>query len=338
MQKIGCVVLMSLFGLASLEAAERGETGKKTESEPVASSATADAKQSDTAGARLGTGVTRNAVISASGTSGAVALSRIEAGGFAPITPFVSYALSGIDTADEEFQRLLQQVHERELRMLQNPEYRDMLRAQQRLSLHHSHADLPALLQIPKEQAEQLLDLLAEQQVRWQVAGRPMASKQPNAEAMQQYAEKVRETREANDAEIAALLGAAKFQEWKEYEQNAMARFQIQRLQQQLPPDARLQPDQRRMLVSALATEQRRLLEERAREIPPNAVPDENWQRRMQEGHAQRMASMNERLLERAASILSPKQLEHFEVLLKQELENSARPFFFAGQSAPATP
>jgi hypothetical protein len=116
-----------------------------------------------------------------------------------------------------------------------------------------------------------------------------------------------------------------------------MARFQVQRLQQTLPPDARLQPDQRRVLVSALASEQRQLFEERAREIPLNAAPDEDWQRRMQQGHVQRMASMNKRLQERASSILSPTQMQHFEALLEQELEASGRSFFFVGGAAPAT-
>lgn len=338
MRNIGLVALTSLLAFTSLEAEELGQASKKTEARPVASSTTSDAKQGAPANVQLGIGVTRNAVISAGASSGMVAQGPVGGVGWTPVTPFVSYAMSGDAAQDEEFQKLLQQVHERELRMLQNPEYRDLLRAQQRLSLHHNHADLPALLQISKEQADQLLDLLAEHQVRMQVAGRPMASRQPDPAAMQQYIQQSQERQSANEAEIAALLGAAKFQEWKEYEQKSMARFQVQRLQQTLPTDARLQPEQRRMLVSALSSEQRKLFEERAREIPPNTVPDENWQRRMQEGHVQRMASMNQRLLERASSILSPKQLEHFEALLKQELEGQGRAFFFVGGSAPATP
>jgi hypothetical protein len=196
---------------------------------------------------------------------------------------------------------------------------------------------LAALLQISKEQADQLLDLLAEQQLREQAAGRPMPSDHADPEAMQRYIQKVHETQRANEAEIAALLGPQKFQEWKDYEQNAMARFQVQHLQQMLPPDARLQPDQRRLLVSAIGREQRQLHEERARQIPPNGVPDEAWQRRMQETQAKQMASMNERLLNRATSILSPAQLQQFESLLKQELDAISRQqFFFFGRSAPA--
>jgi hypothetical protein len=336
MQKIGLIALTSLVALGLLEAAELGSTDKKAVDESTASSPAPATKQSGNASAQLGLGVTRNAVVSAGASSGTVALGSVGGVGWAPVTPFVSYAMSGIDAADEEFQKLLQQVHERELRMLQNPEYRDLLRAQQRLSLHHNHADLPALLQISKEQADQLLDLLAEHQVRVQVAGRPIASTQSDPAAMHQYIQKAQQRQSENEAEIAALLGASKFQEWKQYEQSAMARFQVQRLQQTLPPNARLQADQRRSLVNALASEQRQLFEQRAGEIP-NGVPDEAWHRRMHEDHVQRMASMNERLMERASSILSPQQLEHFETMLKQDLDAmSGRQFFSIGRPAPA--
>lgn len=337
MHKIGLIAVASFIVFGSLEAAEPAPSNKKNVAESAGPSPTSVAKEGDTASLRAGAGVTRNAVISAGSSSGTVALSRVGGVGWAPVTPFVSYAMSGTDAADEEFQKLLQQVHERELRLLQNPEYRDLLRAQQRLSLHHNHADLQTLLQISKEQADQLLDLLAEQQVRVQVAGRPMPSTHRDPAAMQQFVEKAQERQTTNEAEIAALLGAAKFQEWKEYEQNSMARFQVQRLQHTLPADSRLQPDQLRSLVSAISREQRQLFERRAREITPDAVPDEQWQQRARETHVKEMAAMHDRLLDHAASILSPRQLEQFDSLLKQELDaTSQQQFFFFGRAAPS--
>ena len=336
MHKIGLIVVASLIVFGSVQAAEQGAVKRKDAAEPVATNARRDANGAKPASTQGSKGVATNAVISA-GTTGTVALqSGVRAAGWSPFPPFASIGMIGTDARDEELEKLMEQVRERELRLLQNPEYRDLLRAQQRVSLHHSHSDLAALLQISKEQADQLLDLLAEQQLREQAAGRAMPSDRADPEAMQQYIQKVHERQRANEAEIAAVLGPQKFQEWKDYEQNAMARFQVQRLQQMLPPDARLQPDQRRLLVSAIGHEQRQLHEERARQIP-DGVPDEAWQRRMQETQAKQMASMHQRLLDRTTSILSPTQLQQFESLLKQELDAISRQqFFFFGRSAPS--
>jgi hypothetical protein len=184
-----------------------------------------------------------------------------------------------------------------------------------------------------------LLDLLAEQQVREQAASKPMWPGHGDAAAMQGLMEKAQERQRTNDAEIAALLGPDKLREWKEYEQSAMARFQVQHLRQMLPPDVALRAEQLRPLVTVISREQRQMFEDRTLvALAPGEVPDEDWQKRMHERHLEQTAARNQRILDAASSILSPKQLEYLGSLLQQELDAQSRGQFFFGRMTPLAP
>jgi hypothetical protein len=336
MRKISLIAAASMLAFGSVNAAEQPASIQKGEKEPVAADAGPAASDGEPANRHviLNSGSMRPSPVA--GT--AVSQSGMRAPAFVPMTPFVSYAMSGNAVNDEELQEQIEEVREREQRMLQHPEYRDLLRARQRLALSYSHPDLPELLQISEEQADQLLDLLAEQQVREQAASTPTWPRHGDAAAMQAFVERTQERQRANEAELAALLGASKFQEWKEYEQSGMARILVQQLQQMLPDDARLRSDQLRPLVSAIAREQRQLFEDRALSLAPGQVPDEDWQKRVQERQLERMAAANQRILDASASILTPRQLERFGSLLQQQLDGHSQRTFFFGRMAPLSP
>lgn len=117
-----------------------------------------------------------------------------------------------------------------------------------------------------------------------------------------------------------------------------MARFLVQRFQHTLPNDARLRPDQVRSLARAVAREQRQLFEESALSLGPNQARDEESQTRLQKQQVERMATTNQRILDAAASILSPRQLEQFGSLLQQELEGHSQRVLFFGGRVPLTP
>jgi hypothetical protein len=332
MLRISLIAAVSMVALGSVSAAEQVARKQNVRNESVAAQAEPEASEAD-----------RHAIIvSGSGRSNiadtAVSQSAMRAPGLVTVTPFVSYAMSGNAVNDAELQKQIQDIQEREQRMMQHPEYRDLLRARQRLSLSQTHRDLAELMQISKEQADQLLDLLAEQQIREQAASRPMWPSHMDVAAVQAFTAKAQERQRANEAELTALLGASKFQEWKEYEQSGMARILVQRLQHLLPYEARLRTDQLRPLVREIAREQRQLFEDRTLGLPPDQVPDEAWQKHMRERHLEQMTAVNQRILEACASILSPRQLEQLEAMLQQDLDGHSQGQFFFGARAPLSP
>jgi hypothetical protein len=332
MLKISLIAAASMVALGSVSAAEQLARKEKDRNDSVAAQTEPQSSDGDRH-AIIASGSERSTV---AGT--AVTQSAIRAPALMTVTPFVSYAMSGNAANDAELQKQIHDIQEREQRMMQHPEYRDLLRARQRLSLSQTHPDLGELLQISKELADQLLDLLAEQQVREQAASRPMWPSHMDVAAVQAFTEKAQQRQRANEAELTALLGATKFQEWKEYEQSGMARLLVQRLQHLLPQDARLRSDQLRPLVREIARQQRQLFEDRALSLPPDQVPDEAWQKQMRERHLEQTAAVNQRILEASASILSPRQLEHLESMLQQNLDGHSQGQFFFGAWAPLSP
>jgi hypothetical protein len=236
-----------------------------------------------------------------------------------PVAPF-TYAPSGDAAHDAEMRRQLQDIQEREQRLLQIPEYRDLLRARQRLSLTQTHRDLTTIVQISKEQADQLLDLLAEQRIREQLANPSMVMRPLDQSELEARLAQEEERRKANEAELLALLGPAKYQDWKDYEKSDHARFMVQQLQSAVPNE-QLRPDQYGALVRTIAREQRQIHEDRSLRLPQGDISNEEVRRRFHEQHVERMTAAHQRILDASSSLLSPRQLEQLGAILERELE-----------------
>ncbi len=331
MLKMSSVALVALIVAASAGAAEQRIVGHGTNQPSVGNASSAEGDAPTSSGAIVVSGEAR-------ASANTVVHSGALSSPFIPVRPF-TYAMSGNPALDAEVQKLSKEVNEREQRLFQNPDYRDLVRMRSRLGLAYSHQDLAVFMQIPKQQADRLLDLLAEQRLRDQIEGvNPFAGAVDPA-AVQALIQKQQDKQRANEAEVAALLGASKFQDWKDYEQSGMARFMVQRLESALPDEARLQTEQRGSLLRAIAREHRKMYEERAVSIPPGQMPDENWVNQMRAQESERMAAAHERILEAATPILSPTQLEQLSSLLQQESdEQSQRQTFFRGWMPSAPP
>ena len=336
MLKIGLIAAFSMIAFGSLSAAEHPPSRKQGDNEPIV--AGTESAESKDGSANHGAIVINGSAPSGAGGI-AVSQSAVLAPALMPVTPFATYSMSGNVVNDAELQKELQDIHEREQRLLQNSEYRDLLRARQRLALRQSHQDLAEFLQISKEQADQLIDLLAEQRVREQGESIPTWAGRGDAAAAQAFMEKNQQKQRTNEAELAALLGPSKFEEWQEYEQSGMARFLVQRFASSLPDAASLRAEQRRSLLRVIAREQRKMFEDRALSIPPGQMPDAEWLNRVRGQEVERMAAANQRILDIAAQLLSPRQLEQLDSMLQQELQgHSQRQVIFGGRSPLAPP
>lgn len=216
-------------------------------------------------------------------------------------------------------------ARERE-RMLQDPEYRALRREQQKMGMMRMYSDLGTALNLPQEEVDKLLDLLAEQQLQSMANAPPFRPGiDSNSQPSPEWFRKMEESQRKKEADIKALLGDAKYQEWQDYQQSMGARMQVRNLRSMLEGSPEpLREDQYQPLVTAIADEQRRFGTEtrsdafRTRPAAPMTHAD---QLAMMEQSLERTADHNQRMRDAAAPYLSTAQLERFDKMLSQQLE-----------------
>lgn len=207
-------------------------------------------------------------------------------------------------------------------RMLQDPDYRALRLEQNKMMLRRQYSDLGAALNLPAGEVEKLLGVLAERQLQMMADGpfmRPGSGSDPAAEWSKSMAENQRQ----KEAEVKALLGDAKYQEWQDYKNSMGTRMQVRNLRSVLEgsPDP-LRADQYQSLVTAMTAEQRRLASEPRNEMlkaPTNLSQTEALAQ--MEQSLERTAQYNQRMRDAAAPYLSSTQIERFDEMLKEQLE-----------------
>jgi len=171
----------------------------------------------------------------------------------------------------EDRARMFREARERQRQLMQDPEYREALRIQQRSNMNRQYPGLAQELGITTEQTEQLFDLLVEQQMRnseqndsmWDPGeGMDQATMQQRREKMQQQWQ---EMQRKNEAELAAQLGSDKMQAWKDYQSTLGARHQAEQLRSTLSGrGVPLSEDASRAVVKAYAEAQKAEMQEYA--------------------------------------------------------------------------
>jgi hypothetical protein len=174
---------------------------------------------------------------------------------------------------------MLRDSRERQRQLMQDPEYREAMRVQQRANVGRQYPGVGRELGLTPEQTEQLFDVLAEQQVRaneqaqllWESDdGDPAAMQQRQQKMQQQWMD----VQKKNEAELAAHLGADKVQAWKEYQSTLPARYQAEQLRTTLAGrGVALDDDASRAIVKAYAEAQKAEMQEYANMSRTNAAP-----------------------------------------------------------------
>lgn len=224
-------------------------------------------------------------------------------------------------SADPDMRRRMLESHEQQVRMLQDPEYRELMRAQHKYAMQQQYSDLETMLGLTKEESERLLDVLAEQSLR-SMEERPMLPNfdgtPPTEAEIQERRRAFEEQRRKNEAEIAAVLGP-KYNEWEQYQQAGWARSQVAQLRQSLAvTDEPLRPDQVKPLVDAIAREQKQVLSTR---MTPTTSNDPMARVRMAEEWLERTAQSHERIRAAVSGLLTPAQYQQLERQQQQELK-----------------
>jgi hypothetical protein len=168
----------------------------------------------------------------------------------------------------EERMRMMREARERRRQLMQDPDYREAIRVQQRSNMTRQYPGVAQELGLTADQAERLFDLLAEQQLTaneqaefmWDPEGADPAELQQRQEKMQQ---RWTEIHQKNEAELAAHLGPEKLQSWKDYQSTLGARHQAEQLRSTLASrGVQLGEDASRAVVKAYAEAQKAEMQE----------------------------------------------------------------------------
>lgn len=197
-----------------------------------------------------------------------------------------------------------------------------MMRTQMRANYKRIYADLGDQLGLSRDEANKLIDLLVDQQMSLADLGRRDSTRSLTPE--QRAATYAAQTQK-NLAEISALIGAGKVEEYQAYQETVPARHEVEQLSRQLEAnDVALSKDQRARMVSALAEERKRVPQPRLSESGSR----EEYARAMtawQEDYNQRTAT-------RAGSILNGDQQKTYDEF--QQLNKEMRQQFEARRAA----
>ena len=218
-------------------------------------------------------------------------------------------------------------MRDRTRKLLQDPEYREAMRMQQKVMLPDRYPDLAAALHLTPEQQDKLLDVLADQQMRQMTNTPPFRfnGQQPDQAAIREWQEQAQKLQRENDTEIAAVLGNGGAQEWKDYQNSLGARMQVKQLKSSLESGTEpLRDDQVQSLVTALTTESQRRMAEYASN-PTAAFTkkiDVTTDRvAMVEQSLQQTEQYNRRVHDAVAPYLTSSQLASFDASQNRQLE-----------------
>jgi hypothetical protein len=198
-------------------------------------------------------------------------------------------------------------------RLMKIPEYRGALLRQQRLLIEAEFRDLPGLLGLSPEQADQLFDLMARQGVRILEAqwGKP-GDGRPRQDAY-------REARFQNEAELTEFLGHSNMIRLQEFRSTLQSRSEVASVRNELARSSEpLRQDQIEPMVALVHIELQKMNQElkeagSSQYGGPSDDPQEIARR------AEAAIAANSRIAEAARTILSSAQLAALKDLYRHQ-------------------
>jgi len=194
--------------------------------------------------------------------------------------------------------------------MMKNPQMKEMVRGQQKMMLDRQFGSLFNYLSTrPQAELDALKQLLEDRQMALVDTGLAMMS--GSTEERKQAIEDSKAIKAEYDKKIEDLLGAQDYDVFKQYEATAGERMQVQMFKDSLPADAALTDQQENDLILAMADETKALpassLLNKGQKADPSQFTEESITAAMKQ-----MEQLQKHYAERAATILTPAQLEQF--------------------------
>lgn len=203
--------------------------------------------------------------------------------------------------------------------LMKDPDYREVMIASNRAALLQFHPDLARELDLSQEQADRMLDIMARQEFESLSQAQPAGS-EDDATRRSQELWQARQRRQ--DEEIRALIGEAKYADWKEYEDQLGVRMEVGQLALRLESTGQpLTEAQERQLVKVIYAERKRLWDEFPSSPPLSRAASVQERLAESERHLQFVEEKNRRVLEAAPAHLSQAQLGSLRKIYDQEVK-----------------
>jgi hypothetical protein len=207
-------------------------------------------------------------------------------------------------------------------KMMKDPEMRKMVRGQQRAAVDMMYAGLFKQMNLAPEEKTELTELLLDAQMR-QVENAQGLLGGAGTEGVDpaQQRDLFEQQRRESDARIKELLGEERFAEYTDYRKNIGERMQLDRLQTQLASsNLPLKEDQTAQLWQFMQEEKKRVppIVPSDAEMSPadlkNLMSSDNLEKQ-----TQWLDDYNKRVLDRAAAVLTPEQLQKYRELQEEQ-------------------
>ncbi len=199
-------------------------------------------------------------------------------------------------------------------RLRQNEEYMDARRRYLEASFAERYPDLVRVLKVSKETALRIVELSPEEQMRWSGVAVGATDQRSFWLEQQQRAYE-------GDVAIAALVGEAMLQQWKDYQASIWERHQVRQLRMELMDSVEpLGSDTAESLIRALYEERQRI-EQDARAMSGSTPGDElEGPTFIQSRDAvESQAELERRTLKAAEEVISSYQFEAFRQMLDRQ-------------------
>jgi len=207
-------------------------------------------------------------------------------------------------------------------KMMKDPAMRDMLRGQQKVAINMMYSGLYKDLKLAPEEKEKLSTLLTDAQMRNIEGAQSMfGGETKDATALDDQKKAADAAKKQTDAEIKALLGDDRFTAYEDYQKNIGERLQVDQLKARLGAENMpLQDDQAGKLLQIMKEEKAAVppvIPSDASQNPANfkaLMTSENLDKQ-----GQWVEDYNQRVLARAAEVLTPDQLKQYQDFQDQQ-------------------
>jgi len=198
--------------------------------------------------------------------------------------------------------------------MMEDPDMRRMMLQQQKTVMETMYAPLFKQLGLTPEETEKFNQLILTNQMRNMERGAQVMKGMEDPANRAATMEKVTQQQKESEEEMKAFLGEERFAQYREYNESMGDRMALQQFKQQMMNATPLRDDQEFQL--------QRMMKEEAKNIPPagadanESLEMRSWSVMVSEEamdkHFKRQEEINQRVLERARTVLSEEQLAHF--------------------------
>ena len=202
--------------------------------------------------------------------------------------------------------------------MMNDPKMKEMMRQQPAVMLKQMYGDFVKQRRLSPQQADQFFELLTQKQTGTMEEGmRLLGGENKEAAKGEPQPQPTPDQRAEADRQLQMLLGGAGYAAYQDYEKTLSERTTLNEMRQQLALNgAPLQDEQAKTLLQVMLEE---------RDTIQSATDDiEKWKAvrsGTSEAFLQAQADFDQRVRNRAASILKPEQFSALEAYQKQQLE-----------------